>query len=249
MKTQKVSHPNPNLSEAEALKQLYEHPQFPKGAKVKKVEKVGNKWQATLQVPGNAKQAAPPPFPPDGPPSKDGPLGDDGPPSDDDSPFPEDEEKDDSSEDEGEDKVDLDKLFDLVKQIADTVGVKSEGDDKSPLEDALEDGPPPPPHGPPVGGTPPPKAPPKGPMRPGMAPPGTTPVGAPSFASTNGNGVPPVVGANIPVFNVSEFTDAPLKECSAQVEALYAPHGYRVAKAKEETVDGKRRVRIQVSKR
>lgn len=254
----KVSHPNPKITQKEALEQLYGHPQFPKGAKLVQIEKKDGHWEAELELPKSAGRKKAAPFDvvdkPDDLPESNGPDT----PEDIKDETPEDksdeskDDKGDEKDDSKDEKVDLDKIFDLVKQIADQVGVPIEGDiSEGPgdaLDEALEDGP----LGedlPPLDEEPPKDDKPKKPLRPGETPPSVTPVGAPAFAKTK---VPhPIVEANVATFDVKNVTSASLKEAEREINDIYGPFGYKVKQMHEASSDnqGKREVRARISKR
>lgn len=271
MATRTVTHPNGDLSQEEALKQLYDHPQYPKGARVAAIDKTANGWEAKLEI---LKQAEVP-FPPKGdnddseaPPKPAGPDTDDEPkdegdtPDDNGVPGEEDEGKPGEGE-EGKKPSVEDQLLDLstiVHQIAEAVGVSPHGGEEGPPhgpEGPLgpHAGPPGvPPGGPPAGPGGPPapaaggKPPVRPPMRPGMAPPGTTPVGAPSFASLSAD--ENKLASAAADFVVSNQTDEPLTACQAQIEEKWGPAGFQVKRifaGKDE--EGKRVVRAKISRR
>lgn len=141
----KVSHPNPNLNQEEALKQLYDHPQFPKGARVVRIERVNGHWEAELEASkeASAKEASPPPFPLKDEETSDAPDTSDSSdsPSDDSSDSPDSSETDDSdskpkekedkSDSDGKksEKIDLGEVFDLIKQIAEHLDIPVGGEE------------------------------------------------------------------------------------------------------------------------
>ena len=281
MATHTATHPNAKLSQEEALRQLYAHPQFPKGGRVVAVEKTASGWVAKFET----KTAE---FPPpkgdnddaEAPPKPAGPDSDD----DDAAPSKDDDSKPSDSEDsplgdelEGEEpkkpsvEEAVAQLTSLVTQIAEAVGVSPHGGHEGPP--AGPEGPlgphggPHPPAGPPAGGPPagPPgagggKAPARPPLRPGMAPPGTTPVGAPSFASVN-DGLPKEahltedeakIASSAADFVVSAAVekDDTIADCQRAVEAKWGPHGFTVKRMVEGTDDeGNRVVRARISRR
>jgi hypothetical protein len=240
-----VTHPNPRISQEAALQSLYDHPTFPEGGRVASIKRVAGKWEAVIQFP--AKEAAPAFLE-----EKNDAPSDEGPAEPTEDPLDEaaeDEaddklEKKDEEPGEGAEKIDIQQVFDLVKAIADKVGVVPHGDEGEEHElGPHADGPPPPPPGPaapPAGAAPKPKP----PLRPGMAPGGATPVGAPSFAATK----PHEVVGKVRSFVVSDVTDAPLEECKTQIEAAYGEHGYKVRQIVETTDEsGNRKVRAKIS--
>lgn len=125
-------------------------------------------------------------------PSPDGPEkgpedeegGDEGPPSDDSEGGPPKGDKDKEKGEKGDLKLDHE-IYDLLQKIVVALGIDTGGPEDSPVPgEETPPAPPGPPAGPPGGG-------PGGPqeikheraLKPGEAPPGTTPVGAPAFAS------------------------------------------------------------------
>lgn len=163
----------------------------------------------------------------------------------------EDAPKEDSKdEDSKSEKVDLNKIMDLVTQIAQAVGVSPEG--------LGSDGPPAGPeghgpHGPGPGGDPAslPEAGPAHDQTVDMgnnvkqiihrkAPPGATPVGSSAFASVG----------KVASFQVEEPTNLTLAAAKAEIEDIYGSHGYRVKKIAEASdSNGNRTVRALVSVR
>lgn len=265
-----ATNPNRRISQKEALQQLYAHPEFPADGRVVSISRVKGLWEAVIETPDTVKQAAPPAFlDEEGPGTDDdaapeAPKPDDGPPSDD-APEPDapsdDEDSDDKPKDEKKsEKVEIADVLNLVKQIAEAVGVKTDalgedGEAKDALDDLIApDGPDGPPHpdGPPA--PPPPAA--KGPhgaphpMHPGDAPPGTIPVGAPSFASTQEPPHPLVGKAAEFVVRNEAFTGS-LKDAEREINDLYNPWGYKVTQMHpaEPDAEGKRLVRAKISKR
>jgi hypothetical protein len=263
--TRTATHPNPRISKDDAEKALLEHPALKPGSIIAGIERVNNHWVAKIKEPVNEKTAAPPAFLDDGEdkpptePSESKPETDT-PSSDDDGP----EDSEDKSDD-GDDKDDGDgdkepsisDVLDLVKQIAEKVGVPAEGPgDEHPAgpEDLLEgpplDGPPSEPalpKGPAAG---PAAAKPKRPVKPGEQLPGSgvTPVGAPSFSNVQ-NPFPQFIG-KVATFDVHDDTDKPLKEAVAELNELVAPHDYAVTQVREgKSEEGNRRVFAQISRR
>jgi hypothetical protein len=179
-------------SRDEAEAQLRAHPAFPKHASVE-ITQLGGRWIAAVATPKLVKEAEfPPPAGDEGPPVPDS-GSDSGP---DRSPEPKDEGKDDKPKDDkpkeekGEDHL-LTQVFDMLQKITDALGLS---DPSSPVP-GMDEGPAP--DGPPA---PPMDAPPapgedgkdaqgkqhvvhERSLKPGEAPPGSTPVGAPAFAS------------------------------------------------------------------
>lgn len=264
--TRTATHPNPRISKTEAEEALLSHPQLKPGSIIAGIERVNNHWVAKIKEPVE-KTAAPPAFLDDGedsPPTKpepEAPSADDDGPEESDSDDSEDKsDSDDKSDDsDGDKKPDIGEIFDLVKQIAEKVGVPVEGPgDEHPAgpEDELGgpplDGPPAEPglpKGPgPAGPGPGAKGPKRG-IKPGEQLPGTgvTPVGAPAFSKTNP--FPQFIG-KVATFDVHDDTDKPLKEAVAELNELVAPHGYAVTQVREgQNDDGNRRVFAQISRR
>lgn len=234
-----------------AATELEKLPGFPKEASYT-IEDIDGRWVAAVVVP----KVAAPPFPPgadDGAPA--------GPPSGDDeeSGPPKSEDKGDDSE--GEDKPSSDgppkqdgkmslehqvtQLLDMMTKITDALGLS----DPSGMVPGPDDGAVPPPGGPDAAGPPgaggPPGAekPGMGPdgkmhtvhersLKPGEAPPGTTPVGAPSFASVQVEEDHPwkdAIEAGVKEFEVeSPIGDERLGKVAAELQTLAAPYGYTV---------------------
>lgn len=253
-----VEHPNGRISKEIAEGQLKRHPQFVPGTLIVGMEHRAGKWVATLHEP---KVASPPPFATD---DADSPAGDSEPK--DDAPKSDDSDKDkktdsDNKDDDTGEKISIEKVFDLVKQVAQAVGVAPDGpsspDGSEGLGDELGgpeglDGPPPPPHGGPEGGPPHdetsavPGSPDTKQIIHRKAPPGAVPVGAPAFASTR------QAAPKVATFDVEEVVanDMPLHVAKDEIESMYSPHGYRVrniAEGRDE--QGRRTIRARVSVR
>lgn len=201
-----------------AVKQLMDHPEYPKEASIKSFADVDGQWVAELKVP--VKKKAAPAFMDEESPAESSPMDEamlDAP----------DEPKDDKSDK----KPDLSEIMDLVKDIAKAVGVSSGDDEPSDeLKDALEDIPP-------ADAPPPPKHEPSK-LKPGEVLPSQTPVGAPAFSHTTA--VPEqhpwkdVIG-KVASFTVSETTDMTLKEIKNELDALGKPFGYEAKQMTEDT--------------
>lgn len=239
-----VTHPNPRLDKAAAVESLKKHRQFKKGTVIVALEQKKGHWVATLHEP-KGRVAGPPPF-------LDDPAKAESAPTDEvklDDPMEEEipgeeELKDDSGDEEkdkGDEKPSIESVMDLVKQIAEKVGVPVDGGDKpkpslddmpEPMDDPLPpmDGPPAPPPGPPKGG---PK--PKGPM--------VTPIGSPAFASTK------TASPKVASFEVEEPWTGTIKQAMDAIHEQYGGHGYKVKKIVEDSVDGVRVIRARVSVR
>jgi hypothetical protein len=203
------------MTQEEALEKLTSHPDFPKGAEVAVINTGGrwlaaiseSDWK-TADNPfggppdeekGDSGEPDGPPAPDKGSVDTDG-DGDTGGDSDGDGDGPPkgDEHKEHGEGDKGGDKAVLHELLGIVTQMAQALGIAPPGGPEEgmvPGAEGPEGGdmapPPPGPPGPPHGhGGPPPggadqtvqhqRA-----LKPGEAPPGTTPVGAPAFASTS----------------------------------------------------------------
>ncbi len=235
-----VTHPNPRIEKVAALKSLKQHPEFKPGTIVVSMEQKNSHWVATLHEP---KLAGPPPFLDDEAKTEGAPS-DDVKPEDsmDDMPEPDEPKEDgeDKKDDKKSEKPSLEGVMDLIKQIAQAVGVPVDGGDKPDLGDMKEpmDDP-----MPPMPDTPP--APPKGGPEPKemihrKAPVGVTPIGSPSFASAK-----PKVAS----FDVEEPWNGTIREAKDAIEGQYGDHGYKVKKIREDVVDGQRVVRARVSVR
>jgi collagen type I/II/III/V/XI/XXIV/XXVII alpha len=218
---------DPGMSQEQALLSLQTDPSFKPGTRIASFRRRGNQWVAELLTP-TQHQAGPPPAFADkeeGPPSDDGgdsdapPASDsgsdegpsDGPPSDDGGEDEAVEELLGGGPDEGGDKPEHgkkpsgdDAILHVLTEILHALQGDS-GPEGMGGPDALGPGPsspaapPPPKHGP-AGGPPGGGGPPSGrPMKPGEAPPGSTPVGAPAFASTRQAQMPTPAAGGTPV--------------------------------------------------
>lgn len=269
-----VTHPNPRISQEDALASLYDHPTFPEGGRVASIKRVKGRWEAVIDF---TKQAAPPAFADDEAPT-DEPKGPPLPkPKDEESESkPKDEGSDDESsespleealegpdedKEEGEGGDSLEKavhqLTSLVTQIAEAVGVHPHLGDEGPEGDLGPGGPPPGKGAPPGAGGPPPGkgAPPAGPAGPAGKPPvkpplrpGMAPPGATPVGAPSFASVPhPLVG-KVRSFVVSNVTDDSLENCKKQIDAKFGPHGYTVKQMVETTDEsGARKVRAKIS--
>lgn len=211
----------PGLTQEEALLSLQSDPSYRPGVdEITSLRRRGSRWVAELRAP---KTAGPPPAFADEGPEEEGPSDDapDGPPAPSPDEGPSDEGSPDDSGSEGPPSPDdgekkepgKEKKGDVEGQILQTLqailhALGGGGPEGMGGPDALGPGPdgpagpPPPAHagpghppgagaGPPGGGAPKPGR----PMKPGEAPPGSTPVGAPAFASRQAAPVPGVPGA------------------------------------------------------
>jgi hypothetical protein len=244
------------LTKEAAASELQKLPGFPQEASFT-IEEVDGRWVAAVLVP---KQAGP--FPPaaddsepSGPPS--GPPADDGTGADssdgEDKPPKEKKEEGGEPSSEGAPKEDgkmsvehqLAQLTDMLTKITDALGLS----DPSGMVPGMDDGAMAPPGGPPG---PPgldagPPAPPGKPgvgadnkmhtvhersLKPGEAPPGTTPVGAPAFASVQVDDNHPwksAIESSVKEFEVeSPIGDEPLSAVAAELKSLAEPYGYIV---------------------
>lgn len=267
--TKVVGPPSTTVERSKAIELLYEHPQFPKNARLADIEEENGNWVATLKF-------ADFPFSDDGgegpddkskPPKKnennfEGPNGDnsdepidEGPPGDDsDSSDSSDSDKGDKDKKGGE-KADLEEVKTLLEGIATALGIPipgAEGDSPIPGADGLDapgpDQVPPPPGAGIPGGPPPGHGGHEGPpsqhaLKPGEAPPGSTPVGAPAFASTQKENPFPEYIGRAQTFEVSDLTDAPLGTCIRELRSMVEPWGYYIHQCKaSNTEEGNRRV-------
>lgn len=246
------------LAKEAAASELEKQPGFPEGASYT-IEEIDGRWIAAVVMP---KEAAPfppgggdeaPSGPPSGPPSDDS---ESGPPSDEGDEKPEGEKKDEGGDEpssEGPPKQEhggvehmLANLTDMLTKITDALGLSTPADGMIP---GADDGAVPPPGGPPHGG---PSAPgdsdpstpgKQGPdgkihtvhersLKPGEAPPGTTPVGAPAFASVqveDGHPWKDAIESNVKEFEVeSDIGDAAISTVAAELRQLAEPYGYQV---------------------
>lgn len=224
---------------------------FPKGASYT-LEDIDGHWVAAVIVPKVAgpfppsEESGPPTDgPPSGPPSDE--ASEDGPPKDD-KPKKEEGEGDPSSEgapkEEGKLSVEhqLANLTDMLTKITDALGLSSPADGMIPgADDGMvpPDGPPGVPPGPPgadakpgVGADNKMHTVHERSLKPGEAPPGTTPVGAPSFASVRveeGHPWKAAIEGNVKEFEVeSTVGDDPLAKVAAELKSLAEPYGYLV---------------------
>ena len=241
------------LTKEAAASELEKLPGFPEGATYS-IDDIDGRWVAAVIVP---KVAAP--FPPGasdgdsdsagGPPSPDGPpSGEEGPPSDDEGEEPKSEKKEDgepSSEgapkEEGKLSIEhqLANLTDMLTKITDALGLSTPADGMVPGPDGG------PPGGPNADEGLPPS--PKNDndavdqqgkqhvvhersLKPGEAPPGTTPVGAPAFASVaDEHPWKDAIESSVKEFEVeSPIGDAPLSAVAAELKKLAEPYGYLV---------------------
>lgn len=214
------------VSKDEAVRKLINSPGFPKDAEVE-VTAIEGRWVAGVRVagpppfggggPADSDEKAPGPKsegPDDAEPSEDGGA-DEGPPTDEEGGPPKEEGKE-----KGGEKHELTLIHDLLTKIMIALGIPD-----SPEDSALpgEEGPPAPPEAGPPG-------PPHGAedsvkheraLKPGEAPVGTTPVGAPAFASTHpwaealGRTASFELGERIP-------EDLPMSEVDRELQVLAA---------------------------
>ena len=243
--------PTSKVSKEEAEAQLLAHKSFPKNASYA-LSEVEGRWIAAI---------AAGPFEPSGEEPSDGPPKPDfdsepEEKSDGGSDFP--EEKKEDHEPKKEDKGDKEKggelgeIKELLTTLLTALGLSPEGAEDSPIP-GLE-GPPPPPgdHNPAVPGeqgadnkthTVHERA-----LKPGESPPGTTPVGAPAFASVSDNHPWREVIGKKKSFVVEEpIANARLADVQAELSKLAEGTGYSVKQLREGNVDGKRTARALIS--
>lgn len=265
-----VGPPTSHVSRKEAEEKLVANPRFPKNASYT-LEAVEGRWIAAI----SHKQSAPPPAfadgggagdTPDGPPSPDEEPK--GPPSDDESdldlPGDKPEGEDGPPKDDGEDKgkgsieEQVSHLTELLTTVVEALGLGGHHHDESPVP-GLDDAP----HGEPGLDGPPggPPAPASGDgkshtvheraLKPGEAPPGTTPIGAPSFASVSSDHPWHGILGQKKTFTVEEVIgkDAKISAISAELNKLSEGTGYRVAQLVEGTdTAGRRTARALITK-
>lgn len=243
------------LTQEEALTSLQSHPQYRAGTKIASIRRRGDHWVADLLEPKTAE------FPPSG--DEGGESEESAPPSDDEGGSDESKDSEDSGSDspesgddplglggdeggEGEGGGDTEgQILHTLQQILHALqggppmGGMGGPDDLGPGLDAGG----PPPH---AGPGRPPKAPGAGappmgggagrPMKPGEAPPGSTPVGAPAFASLQAK-----VAAVAGVKRSFKITAPPhmsnVSEVVASVNAAAIPYGYKVEQVRR--IDGR----------
>jgi hypothetical protein len=238
--------PSAHVSREEAENTLTSHPRFPKSASFTLAE-VEGRWVAAVaaddkeedekeeqQEKEAAKTAAP--FPPSGGgdeapsgPPTDGPPSDLGDESGDDEGKPKDEKK--PGDEKGGEKGELHELISMMHMLMSALGL-APGPDDSMVPGP--DDPPGPPAGPPAG----PDA--SGPdgkthtvheraLKPGEAQPGSTPIGAPAFASVNNDHPWSSVLGKKRSFSVEEeIGDQPLSEVHRELSQLANGTGYEV---------------------
>jgi hypothetical protein len=228
---------NQVTSRDEAEAQLRAHPAFPKHASVE-LTQLGGRWIAAIATPALVKEAdfPPPPAGDDGPPVDGPPVPDDsdsdGPPKDEKEDKPKDEKKD---EPKGEEHL-LTQLYDMVQKITDALGLSDPSGPVPGMDEDTPDGPPVPP-APPAGDS---KTGPDGKqhivhdrsLKPGEAPPGTTPVGAPAFASVqipDGHPWADAIRQGAKEIVVEdEMGDDPVHVIASEVRSLAEPVGYTI---------------------
>lgn len=244
-----VGPPTSKTSRKEAESKLIAHPAFPKKAEYE-LDEVEGRWIAAIV------QSAPPAFldgggageTPDGPPKPD--EAPEGPPSDE---IPEeespDEDKPKDDEPKGEKGLEgaIKHLVEILTPIAEALG-GGLGPDASPVPG--DDGPPPPPPGagPPDDG--PNKIRHERSLKPGEAPPGTTPIGAPSFASVRADHPWKDILGKKKTFKLEEpiSEDEKLSSINAELQSLAAEtQGYKIEQLTEaRSSDGQRIARALV---
>lgn len=245
------------ISKADAEAQLLKHPEFPKGAGYE-LEAVEGRWIAAIASVAEAttKRSAPPAFAEGGdtagPPSDDaipeGPPSEDGPPKDEGEEGPKDDEgKKDGDEPKGE-KGELQQLVHMLTTLMDALGLSPQGPEDSPIPGPDGDVPPP---GPPAlpdepGGDNKTHTVHERALKPGEAPPGTTPVGAPSFASTHPWA--DVLNKKRSFTVQDEIGDQSINEVAQELARLANGTGYEVKQLRADQVDGKRVARAIIAK-
>lgn len=240
--------PVSKVSKVEAETQLQRHPAFPKGASYT-LDEVEGRWIAAFAT---TKQAAPPfapseEGPPSGPPSgPPGPEGLDGPPAPEESGPLSDEGKPPSDEGKpgekkpgkGGEQAAIQHLTQLVETLVNALGLG--GPEGSPVPGPDDIPPPPHPGGPPVA--------PAGPgsddkqhvvhersLKPGEAAPGSTPVGAPSFASVREDHPWREVVGKVRTFRLSEAIseEDSMAAIANELHTLANEVGYRIEQLHE----------------
>jgi hypothetical protein len=240
--------PTTRVSRAQAEDKLKGHPRFPKGASYA-IEEVEGRWVAAFTV-----EAAPPFGGGDEAPTDDAPTppGDSAPSGDDDgsddsNPFSGDDKSDDSKKGEGKGEGgELSEIKHMLTTLLTAMGLGGPdasmmgGDEVGP-PDAGHD-PTAPPEGDPENGELKPGEDPRDnkthtvherALKPGEAPPGTTPVGAPSFASVRVPDDHPWLarianGDKEWVATDYMDDDEPIKVVANELKALAEPYGYKV---------------------
>lgn len=250
------------VSKADAEAKLTQHPQFPKEADFV-LEEVEGRWVAAIAPKvaegnpfgGGGEDAGGPPSP-DGPPTPEGPEGDSGESPDgsgDEKPEGEDKPKDEKGEKGGE-KSEIAHLTQLVTLLVQALGLDPSGANPAPGVDDPHGGPPSEEGGPHEG--------PPGPgaddkthtvheraLKPGEAPPGSTPVGAPAFASVADDHPWKGVLGKKRTFKVEEeIGDQTLASVHSELKQLAEGTGYRVAQLQEARQDGRRVARALISR-
>jgi hypothetical protein len=236
-----------SVTKAQAEEKLLANPSFPKNASYK-LEAVEGRWIAAIS---SVKEAGPMDGPPiDGPPPMDGPPPDA--PVDTSS---DEDPKEDSSDGDKGGKKSLEKqvehLTELLTTVVEALGIgpdsPAHGDDSPKDGPSPMDGPPPPS---PDGGDGKSHTVHERALKPGEAPPGTTPIGAPSFASVNPDHPwAEVVGVKKSFTIENEIGDQKLSEVREELQGLTeGTDGYKIKQLVESTVDGKRIARALVAK-
>lgn len=246
--------PSARVSKEAAAKKLTEAPEFPKGAAFE-LEEIEGRWIAAIATESIEKVAEFPPGAadeapaPEGPPAPEAPA-EDGPPSDE----PEGEDKppkEDGKKEKGGEKGELEHVLHLLTTLCTALGINPEGADANPVP-GLDEGPPAPPGADPL-------APPTGPpapghdekthtvheraLKPGEAPPGSTPVGAPAFASVSDDHPWKGILGQKRTFKVDEpIGDMRLADVKAELDGLAHGTGYRVAQLIEDRDESGQRI-------
>lgn len=252
--------PTTRISRAQAEEKLKTHPQFPKGASYA-VDEVDGRWVAafTFEADGNPfgggpdESAGGPPTP-EGPPTDGPPIDDEG---DTDSPPSDGDEKGDKKHDKG---GELGEIKTMLQTLLTALGI---GGDAS-MMPGDEVGPPGGPEIPEVpGGDIDPDKDPRDnkthtvherALKPGEAPPGTTPVGAPSFASVRIPEDHPwrqSIAAGEKEWTVTDYVGAneSIGVIARELKALAEPYGYKVQQLNEGSAkDGSRVARARIAR-
>jgi hypothetical protein len=249
--------PADKISKEAAESALTRDPRFPKNASVE-IDKVEGRWVAAVVVPKTAtdeikKESAPPFGGPEEAPSPDGPPAPDGPPTDDgasadssdgeDKPADEGDKKDKPGE-EGKKGLEaqIEHLTQMLTTIVDALGLSQGPDSPVPGEDEVPHAP----HGPSPDGPPTDQ---EGKthtvhersMKPGESPPGSTPVGAPAFASVSDDHPwKGILGEKKTFVVEEEIGDETLASVREELEELRKGTGYEIKQLREGSVDGRR---------
>jgi len=237
----------PGLSHDEALVSLQEHEDFVPGTKIASLRPMGNRWIARLEEPITKKaedddsddsldlepdkevEAPKPPFDSDG--SDDSDDSDDSDSDSSDKPKPPKKGEPSDKKDKG---GDLKEVLNLLRDIAEALGVSPGLDEgagplpPSPKGPKPLDGPPGGPPGLPGGGPEPAKKPTK--LGPGEVPGGVTPPGAPAFSKVKAAMREAIQEQKVGSFVASTEEAISIKNAKKELEATFP--GYQVRQAK-----------------